>query len=61
MKKIAVSGQPGWYLQSLQLLHVVKSPTFDYGDLILHQLPVGGRKENVRVHVIQLGFYFQRV
>ena len=40
---------PGWYSQSLQLLHVIKSPALDHGNLILHQLPAErGLKETFR-------------
>lgn len=30
---------PEWYSQSLKFFHVIKSPTLDHSNLILHQLP----------------------
>lgn len=39
IKDVLFLVSPGWYSQSLQLLHVVKSPALDHGNLILHQLP----------------------
>lgn len=62
----------GWYSQSLQLLHVIKSPTLNRSDLIFHQLPTErgqredrkgterGQKKNLRDDVMQCGFDFFR-
>lgn len=62
-QKRVISGQPGWYSQPLQLLHVIKSPTLDHCNLIFHQLPAEREERGILrddAFTVALTFFFHK-